>query len=408
MKNEKKQIQILESNRYGWVVVAGSLLLLMVLMGIVMNCFAIFIIPVTESMGFSRSAYSVCQSLNFLCCMVSAANCWKLYQRFGLVRTIRIACIVLIGAYFMYSQAHSLLTFYLISSVIGLCMGLTTTAAVPMLLRGWFRDRYGMAVGVAMMGSGVGGMIFNPLDQKIMVVADWRVAYMVLAGAIAVIALPVVFFIFQEGPGFAGDEKKESAVKVGDISAPVSSARKSGIMVLLLIHAVCSTVLFFTVTPYLQDIGYSAEFAAACASVTMAVLAVGKLLQGVLLDRLTLRSCTAIALISMVMGLVALAFFRSPIMMIPVLLAVGLSCPYGTVAVPAVACFFSRGEEQERAMTGQFTAVVNLGCAVTPALSGMVFDAMESYVPLFVCAGALVFLCVFSLKWLFPGCAKYI
>ena len=161
-------------NRYGWAIVIGGLLLLMVFMGIVNNCYALFIIPITESFHFTRSQYSVCQSLVFLFIMLSSAISWKIYQRVGILTAIRTAAVVLIVSYFCYSFAQSLPVFYLLSMIVGFCMGLATTVAVPLLLSGWFQEKYGLALGISLMGSGIGGTIFNPAANMLIDLFKWQ------------------------------------------------------------------------------------------------------------------------------------------------------------------------------------------------------------------------------------------
>lgn len=390
---------------YSWLIGIGMLLVLMVLMGIVNNCYSLFIIPVTTSLGFSRSQYSICQSLIYLFCMLGSANCWRIYKRFGLLATIRTACVILVIAYFFYSQAATLPVFYLISCIVGLCMGLTTTAAAPILLRGWFREKYGLALGIAMMGSGIGGMVFNPLAELLMTRSSWRVAYMGLAAIMACIAFPVIFFIFRENTGSPGTQHMEAAASSADARDPacdrVGRSRKIGMMGMILIFSIAATTFIYTLTPYLQDIGYSGKFASMCASASMAVLAVGKIVQGVLLDKLSLRSCSKLAFGFTLLGLVSLVAFWHPVMLFPVFLGVFMGCPYGTVAIPALAASISADEEIQNENTSHFTAVVNLGAAISPALAGFAFDLTSSYVPLFVGTAISVCLCFGLLRWLF-------
>ncbi len=376
---------------YGWIMAGGGLLLLMVFMGIVNNCYALFIIPVTESCGFSRSQYSVCQSLIFLLIMLSSAISWKIYERVGILTTIRAAAVALTVSYFSYSFAGTLPAFYILSMIVGFCMGLTTTVAIPLLLSGWFQEKYGFALGISLMGSGIGGTIFNPLANALIHLCSWQKAYQVLALIMAVIALPIVFFVFRLNP--ADTYSKTSGVNPSESSKHdtsfISTAAICMIAVVCIFSIVC-TALIYTITPYLQDIGYSAESASFCASASMAILAAGKLLEGWFLDHVSLKNCTYLAFASTAIGLIGLMFAQHPLMLFPVFLGIFLGCPYGTVAVPVIAGSVSKNQTSGRAAVSIFTAAANLGSAVSPALAGIIFDSFGSYRPLFLISAAAV------------------
>lgn len=381
----------MKKKQSGWCIAVGGLLLLMVFMGIVNNCYALFIIPITESFHFSRSQYSICQSLVFLFMMLSSAMSWKIYQRAGFLTAIRTAAVTLVVTYFCYSFAEALPVFYVLSMVIGFCMGLTTTVAVPLLLSGWFKEKYGLALGLALMGSGIGGTVFNPAANAFIYAFGWQRAYQLLALIMAAVALPIVFFVFRlkepEAWGEPAEDGQMESCSAG--SSFLTWTTVCFIVIIAVFSIVCST-LIYTITPYLQDIGYSADTASACASASMAVLAAGKLLEGWLLDRISLKRCTSLAFVCTALGLAGLVFAENPVILPTVLLGILFGCPYGTVAIPVAAGSVCEREDSKRAAVGIFTAAANLGSAVSPALAGVVFDVFGSYRPLFAVSAVLV------------------
>lgn len=385
---------------YGWVVVAAGFLLLMVLIGVVNNCYSLYIIPITEELGFTRSQYTTCQSLVFLFTMISAAISWKFYNRFGIVHVMRVACSVLAVAYFCNSFAQSLPVFYLLASIVGFCMGISSTAPLALLLKDWFQENYGRAVGAAFMGSGIGGMVLNPLASSIITNQGWRSCFQLLGVIIAVVALPVVFFVLKEKPREQEPEIARNTVRAE--TEPLAEKREWGksllLMLVMLMFCIGCNALAFMITPYLQDIGHTAAFASLCMSIAMGVLAAGKLSLGILLDKWGVRKCTYICFGASMLGLLGLVLFPlTPLMLAAVLVGVFFSCAYGSVAPPMLAPYINivRGRG---AAVGLMTAVFNLGSAITPTLSGLVFDAAQSYVPLFVGSIAAILVFVPALK----------
>src|SRR3954466_6496170 len=80
---------------YGWVVVAAGALMTCIGMGAILSL-AVFLQPVSESMGWSRGGVSAAATLDFLC-MGAAALFWgALSDRFG-TRIVVLAGSLLLG-----------------------------------------------------------------------------------------------------------------------------------------------------------------------------------------------------------------------------------------------------------------------------------------------------------------------
>ena len=131
--------------------------------------------------------------------------------------------------------------------------------------------------------------------------------------------------------------------------------------------------------------GYAASKAALILSVCMGVLAVCKIFFGMLLDKLGIRRVTYLGIVVMVMTFVVSIFARYTVMMLLIFPLMGFACSYITVGIPyLVRKVF--GAREYAAFFGVVSALENLGSSVIPTVSGMVYDAMSSYVPLFVAA----------------------
>ena len=77
---------------YGWIIVACAFLLVFVSVGLFVNCWSIFTIPVCESLGISRQSYSNFVTFTLLGQMSSAIFLPRLISRFGERRCMRTAC----------------------------------------------------------------------------------------------------------------------------------------------------------------------------------------------------------------------------------------------------------------------------------------------------------------------------
>lgn len=62
---------------------------------------------------------------------------------------------------------------------------------VSMMVTNWFVEKRGIAMSVTMAGIGLGGTIFSPIVTNLLQNYGWRHTYLIMAGIILVVALPV-------------------------------------------------------------------------------------------------------------------------------------------------------------------------------------------------------------------------
>src|SRR6478735_9688042 len=102
---------------YGWVVVGTGALMTCVGMGAMLSL-AVFLQPISESMGWSRGGVSAAATLDFLCMGVAALFWGALSDRFG-TRIVVLAGSLLLGLGLVTaSQATSLWQFQLLFGIL--------------------------------------------------------------------------------------------------------------------------------------------------------------------------------------------------------------------------------------------------------------------------------------------------
>src|SRR5215813_14825935 len=77
------------------------------------------------------------------------------------------------------------------------------TSAVPhaSLISRWFTERRGLALGLAMSGTALGGVVWPSATQSLMDRFGWRNAYAISGGAVLLIAVPVLLALLKEPSG---------------------------------------------------------------------------------------------------------------------------------------------------------------------------------------------------------------
>ena len=176
---------------YGWWVVLGCVLITTTMVPPIMSLSNKFLIQVTTEMNISRGAFTlantIVQGLGIFISPIVSKNLAK-----GNMRKIQsISIIGFVLAYASYSLAKSPIHLYMSSFFVGLFYLNSTLIPVSMMVTNWFDEKRGIAMSVTMAGIGLGGTIFSPIVTNLLQNYGWRHTYLIMAGIILVVALPV-------------------------------------------------------------------------------------------------------------------------------------------------------------------------------------------------------------------------
>ena len=176
---------------YGWWVVLGCVLITTTMVPPIMSLSNKFLIQVTTEMNISRGGFTlantIVQGLGIFISPIVSKNLAK-----GNMRKIQsISIIGFVLAYASYSLAKSPIHLYMSSFFVGLFYLNSTLIPVSMMVTNWFVEKRGIAMSVTMAGIGLGGTIFSPIVTNLLQNYGWRHTYLIMAGIILVVALPV-------------------------------------------------------------------------------------------------------------------------------------------------------------------------------------------------------------------------
>lgn len=373
---------------YGWIIVGTCCLVMATTMGIITNCNSLFIRPVAEELGISRQTISLMISLQSLGTMIASLFTGKIFNGRNTITVMKTAVIVMTASYFLNSFANSILLLYVTYFINGVMLALVTTLPISFLINNWFIDRTGYALGLASMGSGFGGAFFNSLAGHIMNSAGWRNTYRILALFILVIAVPCIFFVLKLRPEETGEKpyreqgEKETDKKQELTGYTFAQARKTPILWILyalaVIIGICLNSMYTTVSPHLQDKGYSLVFSANVLSACLLVMAGGKIMIGRIFDRYGVRAgffCACAALTAATVGMRFCTFAPALALIVA---GVGFGCIFGAVVYPlTVPLVF--GKKDYRAIIGPASALFSLGGIIGPLFAGKVYDMTGAY-----------------------------
>ena len=137
---------------YGWLLCLTGTLMLVGGSGIVVNCAGQFLVPVTETLGVSRSEFSLYTSMVSVASMIFCPLIGKVYEKIP-PRLATVAGGVFMAACWTgLSFARSIGQFYVIGFLIGTGSSLCGMVSVNILMNNWFYAKKGTAMAPPVTG----------------------------------------------------------------------------------------------------------------------------------------------------------------------------------------------------------------------------------------------------------------
>ncbi len=266
-------------------------------------------------------------------------------------------------------------------------VGLTMAGWLPsiILVRGWFLDRVGTAVGIVSAGIGVGITIVVPLTQYLVQQWGWRWAFRILALAIVAWVLPATRWLVRdpEPEAAASTRGSHSHVRVGSwtLRKAMRDARYWQIAGVFFFGNLVTQLLFVHQVAYLVDHGVAPLAAASVGGLAGFASIVGKVLWGSASDRSGRERTYSWALACLVAGLGALVLSSNhPASPLPYAYAIlfGLGYAGTAVLIPAATSDLFAGPAFA-SIFGSLQALLCLGAALGAWGAGKIFDVTGSY-----------------------------
>jgi MFS family permease len=273
---------------YRWVVLGTAMVVVGLAMGTLLS-FGIFLAPIQESTGWSRTGISAIALTTWVALGIGSFAWGALSDRWG-ARPVVVAAGLLLGTgMVLSSRADSLWQLGLaFGGVAGLAVGGFYAPLTSMATR-WFVANRGLAVSLVSAGSGLGAFAIAPLARWLISAWDWRVALLVLGDLMWLVIVPLGLLLRPApsasgggaaGPGFRGHD---------DVDVPVREIwRAPQFWVIALTHFLCCAAHsgpIFHMAANATDHGVAAMTAATILGVSGLVSIAGRIGAGVLADR---------------------------------------------------------------------------------------------------------------------------
>lgn len=151
------------SGFYGWWMVAVSGFIMVVTAVPVFQASAVWAVALESQFGWSRTQLGLALSFTRVEGSLTGPIAGYLVDRMGTRFMVFTGLLVLTVGFFLFSQVQNLWMFYLAYFVMSVGQGQAGWLTVMTLLNHWFVRHRGMAMGLAMVGMGIGTLILVPV-----------------------------------------------------------------------------------------------------------------------------------------------------------------------------------------------------------------------------------------------------
>ncbi len=380
--------------RQGWRVIAALWVVMFCTIGSTISTIGVFFNPLIGQFGWSHEQVSRLATAYILCMGLTApAAGWML--DWVPAQLPMVAGVIFSGVgYLAASRAQSLASLITAFALIGAGVGSSSLVPGTIVAANWFKERRGLAIGVAICGSAVGATVMPPAVAHVIIAHGWRSAMLCIGAPLFVIALPAILAVVRTRPMGAQahhvgpQPQAATGLELGPALGALPFWLLAGVQVLF---TVAYNGVYYHLVPYLIGAGYSPQRAAFIFGAKSLFVTVGTIALGAMADRLGPRKVLAFAMVLLCLSLLDLFAVGNPVfgVIAAILFVVGYGSPTGATAttIPMLLgeCL---GMRRFATMMGIIGFIATVASALGPLVTGRIFDMTGSYaLPFGLCAG---------------------
>lgn len=249
----------------------------------------IFMQPLATEFHWGRSEAALSYSSSMLGIALVSPLVGLLMDRFGVRRVILVSAVMFgICTAAMSLQTGNKAMWIGLSLAVGIFGAGTSVLGYLAILPQWFDKRLGLALALAMCGLGAGTVVIPSLAQALISAYGWRIAYVALGMGSIVIAVLSLCLLRERVDHDVSAKADHSSSEIDGLSL-AEGLRSWKLWAMFAAFAMASAATL-SLNPHLPamfgDKGFSPVDAAKAASLVGVGLIVGRLVTGILLDRI--------------------------------------------------------------------------------------------------------------------------
>ena len=374
--------------RYGWVMVAIGALMSCVAVGAMMSL-AVFLAPITQATGWSRTEVSSAMTLGFLVMGAAGFGWGALNDRYG-TRPVVLAGSVLLGLGLVLASRAATPTQFVLAY--GLLVGVASGSFfVPMMsaVSAWLTSHRSLAVSLVSAGVGIAPMTVSPFAAWLLQQGDWRSAQLTIGIAAWLLLIPAALLV-RPAPAAPRERGHADAAPAQPISVKAALTSTPFIVLAATFFACCAThagPIFHTIS-YAMVCGIAPVAAVTIYSLEGLAGLGGRVVFGLAGDKYGAKRVLITGLF--IQALAAGSFMFAQRLGEFYAVAAVFGFAYGGVMpLYAVLARDYFGQAIMGTVLGAAAMVSSLGMAIGPWIGGWLFDTFGSYAPLYMYSFAI-------------------
>jgi MFS family permease len=375
----------------GWRQVACGF----VLMGSVASIttsYSVIAVPLAAEFHPSRTVLLLAMTLVSAVSAILSPLLGTLMDRSSLRRLIMIGALSLSAGFVTLSFARTFMQVLIVYGVlIAPANVLLGAVSVTVLLSRWFAAKRGTALGIAIAGVAMGGIVFPPMIQAFISHFPWREGVRLFAVVMLAITLGAALFVVNR-PADRGlyPDGADSDPEISADGQPVTSAWRSiwkilsdpAFWMIFLMVGVVTSGMKGMITN-LALLGKAEGFAPTAAALLISIYStcgfLSKLGFAAIADRMNLRYLAVASLLGFSAGMLLLT--QAHLGYLAVATGVGIIGLFGGLMIPLESMLGARvfGRNAVGRAVGLLSMVLLFALLLTPPLFGKIFDVTGSY-----------------------------
>ncbi len=375
---------------YGWIVAAACMLFTTIGLGLANGTLSLYVKPICDDLGFSRGAYSLIYTIAYVFQMAACLTFGAVQKKLGGVKVIfLIGVTFLIGAFTIYSQAKSISFFYAGAALFGVGIGYIASVPLSVMVANWFIEKRGTVLSMIFSGSGIGGIIFNPMVGNWIAGAGWRTSYLFSILLMLAFLIPA-YFTLREKPSdmglapFGADPRisPNDDPEEGASGLTLEQAWKTPVFRLnlgaIFLFGISVQPVYINAAAHLRDVGLSPQVAAYLMGLVFLSNTLSKILLGMVNDKYGIKPVLIINNLFFGIGTLLLIFIPNATLGIAFAATFGIGYTMTSITIPMLASMLYEGRDYGKIL-GIFVAFQTAGYAVGTPLFGLIYDLFHSY-----------------------------
>ncbi len=295
---------IYQARWYPWLVVMLCMLIVTTSNGLMNIGITVFDESILREFGWSIGEFKIRDSITFLGTALFVLAAGWMVDRYGPKPLLLTGMLLLSIAYYSYSYVESLSQIYALHLVFALAAACAGNMAAIVTAASWTQNRQGLAIGITIAGTSVGGILLPPLANFLNQHLGWRTSMQVES------LLPILMFIAillllrnrrkKDAPRASASDKTRQGI-------PFAQVLRSPAFYLIAAAGTCTyyaiLALFSHLFLFMRSLDYPPDQASLGLSTLASAALFGKIIAGWLSDRINPYWLFRVQMVLMLVGL---------------------------------------------------------------------------------------------------------